>query len=381
MVGRVSQSESYWSFCLGAAGRPATLDDQCDRFDDARAPREACTKVALNGQLRMHSPRGPTLVTGATGLVGNNVVRALLGCGEAVRVLVRRESTTRPLTDLDVELRYGDTRDEDAVCRAAEGVSLIIHSAAIVKIGSKELERFRAINVEGTRHVASVAEAAQIRMVHVSSTDAVGIKSLQEPADEETPFDTSITTPYIVTKYEAEQLVLDRITRGLDAVIVNPSFMLGPWDWKPSSGQMLLEVARGRSWLAPRGYFSVADARDVAQGILAAAERGQCGRRYILAGRTMSYLDAWRLFAEVTGGRRPWGKLGPVGAKAVGWAGDLYGIMTGEQPGFNSGVLRITNYPRNYTSARAQAELGYHTRPVRQTVEDAWSWFQRHAYA
>ncbi|NIL95951.1 MAG: NAD-dependent epimerase/dehydratase family protein [Planctomycetales bacterium] len=321
-----------------------------------------------------------TLVTGATGLVGNNVVRRLLAEGRSVRVLVRRGSDARPLAGLKVDVCYGDTRDRQAVSQAATGVAQIIHSAAMVKIGRTNIDQFRAVNVEGTRNVALAARRENIRMLHVSSTDAIGTKSLEVAADEETPFDKSITTPYLLTKYEAEEEIAAQVAAGLDGVIVNPSFMLGPWDWKPSSGQMLLEVGRGRGWLAPAGYFSVADVRDVADGILAALEKGQRGRRYILAGRTMSYLDGWRLFAQVTGARRPLRRLGRVGARLVGWVGDLGTLITGNEPSFNSGAIAIANLPRNYSSARAEAELGYRNRPLVETVEDTWRWFQDHGF-
>ncbi len=315
------------------------------------------------------------LVTGATGLVGNNMVRTLIERGQRVRVLVRN-SAARSLEGLGVEIHKGDIRDAAAVAEAARDADLIIHAAARVKIGRTRLEKFRTVNVEGTRNVANTARANGVRLVHVSSTDTVGLKSLDEPADEDTPFDTSICTPYIVTKHEAEQVILQQLRDGLDAVIVNPSFMLGPWDWKPSSGEMLLAVARGLSWLAPRGYFSVIDVRDVCRSIVAAAERGQTGRRYILAGETMSYLEAWRLFADVTGGRWPLFCGGPV----IGWIGDIIGLITGNEPAFNSEAVKIANKPRNYSSARAKAELGYTTRPVRETVEDAWRWLQDHGY-
>ena len=192
--------------------------------------------------------------------------------------------------------------------------------------------------------------------------------------------DTSIRTPYIITKHESEQVVLQQVRDGLDAVIVNPSFLLGPWDWKPSSGEMLLAVARGVSWAAPRGYFSVVDVRDVCRAIVAAVEQGKSGRRYILAGETLSYLQAWRLFAEVTGGRWPLFRIGPLLSILGGWVGDGLGWITGDEPGVNSGAIKIANKPRNYSSARAETELGYHTRPLRETDEDAWRWFQEHGY-
>ena len=320
-----------------------------------------------------------TLVTGATGLVGNNMVRTLIERGGHVRALVRNRDA-RSLEGLDLEIYQGDLRDAAAIVQAASGVDLIIHAAARVKIGRAHLERFREVNVEGTRNVANAARENGIRLIHVSSTDTVGFKSLDEPADEETPFDTSIRTPYIVTKYESEQVVLQQVRDGLDAVIVNPSFMLGPWDWKPSSGEMLLSVARGVSWAAPRGYFSIADVRDVCSAILTAFERGQRGRRYILAGETLSYLEAWRLFAEVTGGRWPLFRIGPLCSLLGGWIGDGLGLITGEEPNVNSGAIKIANKPRNYSSARAETELGYRKRPVRETVEDTWRWFQEYGY-
>jgi dihydroflavonol-4-reductase len=323
----------------------------------------------------------PTLVTGPTGLVGNNVVRMLLDRGETVRVLARETSAPRPLEGLDVEVVRGDVCDPHAVRRACDGAARVIHSAGYVQIGRRNLDRHRRVNVEGTRNVAEAARAGGARLVHVSSCDAVGIRSLEEPADEETPLSQRLPVPYVITKREAERVVLDQVGRGLDAVIVNPGFMLGPWDWKPSSGRMLLEVAAGKGLFAPRGWFSLCDVRDVAQGITAAIERGRAGRRYILAGVTFSYVDAWRLFAQATGARRPWCRAGPVMLRLAGWSGDLRARLTGREPEVNSGAIALARLPKSYTSARAENELGYRIRPTEETIRDAWAWFQEYGYA
>ena len=174
--------------------------------------------------------------------------------------------------------------------------------------------------------------------------------------------------------------MLEEQTRGLDVVIVNPAFMLGPWDWKPSSGRMLLEIARGRGLFAPRGTVSVCDVRDVAAGILAAAEKGQTGRRYILAGQTISYLDAWRLFARVTGSRRPWGCPGPVALWVAGQVGDLVTRITGHEPDVNSAAIALARLPKHYSSQRARRELDYQNRALEETVQDTWNWFQQYGY-
>jgi dihydroflavonol-4-reductase len=323
----------------------------------------------------------PILVTGATGLVGNNVVRRLVERGAAVRVLVRPGFQPRVFGDLDLEIASGDVCNAADVRRAVQGAAGVIHSAGYVQLGWSQPEAYRAVNVEGTRNVAAAARAAGVRMVHVSSCDALGVRSLADPADEDTPFAGAAPVPYAVTKAQAEDVVLEEVARGLDAVIVNPAFMLGPWDWKPSSGRMLLAVARGQGWFAPPGHFNVCDVRDVASGIRAALDRGQSGRRYILGGETMSYLDAWRLFADVIGVRRPIGRIGPVVTRLAGWGGDLWGKFSGKEPDVNSAALALARLPKHYTSDRARRELGYEPRPFRQAVQDAWEWFVANGYA
>lgn len=321
------------------------------------------------------------LVTGATGLLGNNITRLLLEGGARPRVLVRGADVPRPLADLDVDIVHGDIRDASSLARACQGVDRVVHAAGFVHLGRGLMETHHAVNVEGTRNVARAALAAGIRMIHVSSCDALGVRSLREPADEETPLARPVPCSYVISKRAAEQVVLEEFARGLDVVIANPGFMLGPWDWKPSSGRMLLEVAKGRCVVAPRGHYSVCDVRDVSAAIIRAMEEGQAGRKYIMAGHTMSYLDAWRLFAEITGARKPWGSSGPVLLWIAGRLGDLYASASGKELDVNSGAIALARLPKAYSSQRAMRELGYRMRPVADSARDAWNWFLEHGYA
>jgi dihydroflavonol-4-reductase len=321
-----------------------------------------------------------TLVTGATGLVGNNVVRTLVARGERVRVLTRETSAKAPLEDLDVDTTFGDVRDAEAVREACRGVDLVVHAAAYVHWGWSGAELHHSVNVVGTRNVCEAALQAGAKMVHVSSVDTLGIGDQDNPADEESRLG-AIPAPYVLSKREAEAAVLDCVGRGLFAPIVNPAFMLGPWDWKPSSGRLLLAAATRFTPLVPSGGNNFCDVRDVAEGILAAAERGQSGRRYILGGEDLTYLQAWRLFAEVTGGPRPWLRMGPLVRVIAGRTGDLIGWFTGKEPDVNSAALASASLPHCYSSARAENELGYRHRKVREAVEAAWSWFREHGYA
>lgn len=322
------------------------------------------------------------LVTGATGLVGNNVVRMLVSRGESVRAFVRsRQAAERCLAGLPVETIEGSLGDHEGVQAAVDGARIVIHAAAMVHCGWRHEDEMAAANVDGTRIVAAAARRAGARFVHVSSVDAIGLRADGVPADEETPPGGMPECPYVVTKRGAEGAVHDEIARGLDAVIVNPVFMLGPWDWKPSSGRMLLEVGAGKGLFAPSGGNDFVDVRDVAGGILAAVIRGQLGRRYILGGHSMSYLDAWRVFARIAGRMQPLGTAPRGIVQMAGLAGDLASLFTARELPVNSAATRMSMLPHNFSYRRAQAELGYAFRSLDETVADAWEWFVTRGYA
>jgi dihydroflavonol-4-reductase len=320
------------------------------------------------------------LVTGATGLVGNNVVRLLLERGQQVRVLVRESADPRPLEGLDVERATGDVRDAESVARACRGAQGVIHAAGYIHLGWTQLETARAINAIGTRNVAQAAREAGARMVHVSTSNVMGLGSPGAPADEDTPPVGLVPCTYVVTKQEAERAVFDEIERGLAASIVNPGYMLGPWDWKPSSGRMLLAVAKRFMPVAPRGGTSVCDVRDVAAAILTALERGETGRRYLLGGENMTYFDLWRRMARVSGARGPVIPAGPLMRVIGGWIGDARARLTGLEGDLNSAGIAMSGQFHHYTSERARRELNYQPRPADVAIAAAWEWLSEHGY-
>ncbi len=328
-------------------------------------------------------PSGDCLVTGATGLVGNNVVRQLLARDMGVRVLVRPTSQLGggALAGLAVGRVAGSLADQESLERAIDGASCVIHSAAFVHCGWRNGSEMREVNVEGTRRIARAARRAGARLVHVSSVDAIGLRPDGMPADETTPPGVMPECPYVVTKREAEAAVLDEVDRGLDAVIVNPVYMLGPWDWKPSSGRMLLEVAAGKGLFAPPGGNDFVDVRDVAAGILQALDRGRTGRRYILGGHGLSYLDAWRVMARVTGRMQPLGLAPKPFVRMAGWFGDLAAVVRGREGDVNSAATTMSMLDHNFSCQRAIDELGYRFRPIEDSVQDAWDWFVVRGYA
>jgi dihydroflavonol-4-reductase len=319
------------------------------------------------------------LVTGVTGLLGNNIVRALLAAGEEVRVLARGTSDPRPLEGLVVERASGDVRDGAAVTAACAGVEVVIHSAGHVHIGWTQLREHMDINVEGTRAIAQAARANGAKLVHVSSVNALGLGSLAQPADEGSALPGIVECPYVVTKREAERVVLDEVSGGLVATIVNPGFMLGPWDWKPSSGKMLLQVTKFAP-LAPLGAASFCDARDVAAGTIAAATRGKTGERYILAGHNLSYWAAWKQMAALVGKRGPMLPMGPLFRAATLPVFDIHRRLTRREGDANAATLMMGRQEHCFSSRRAEAELGFRARPFRETLADTLAWFRQWGY-
>lgn len=293
--------------------------------------------------------------------------------------MVHSERHRSALDGLNVEMIRGDVRDVSAVQAAMRGVDVVIHCAAFFHFGWSKLDISREVNVNGTRNVAAAARTVGAKMIHVSSVDAMAPGQKDCPADEETP-GQKVACAYVVSKREAEQAVQEQIAEGLHATIINPGFMLGPWDWMPSSGRMILETTRRFTPVAPRGGASVCDVRDVATGILAAIERGRVGRRYILSGQNITYYDLWSKFARFTGSSGPWFTAGPTLRFIVGRLGDLKHKLSGQEPEINSASVLMSSRFHFYNCERARSELGYTTRPMEESIEDEWKWLVDHGY-
>jgi len=321
------------------------------------------------------------LVTGATGLVGNNVTRLLLDQGVSVRVLVRDpRAAARPFEGLDVEVAAGDVTDSASVQAAVKGVGAVVHAAGCVLLGWRQAALHEQVNHLGTQHVAESARRAGVRMVYVSTINALGAGTRDRLADEDWVARPNVACPYVLSKQAAERSVREQIELGLDASIVHPSLMFGPWDWKPSSGRMLIEVVKRFTPLAPAGGISVCDVRDVAQAIVTALATAPTGRAFVLAGHNLTYLKLWQHFIDIAGGSRPWGASGLLLGHAAGRCGDMWGRLTGREPDVNSAAVKLSDEFHYFSSARAQRELGYQIRPLEASLRDAWQWFQQYGY-
>jgi len=324
------------------------------------------------------------LVTGGTGFVGANVVRALLDEGATVRVLARPAGDRRVLAGLRVEVVEGDLVEPRSLARAVAGVQTVFHVAADYRLWAPDPAPLYRANVDGTRAVLDAAgQAGAARIVYTSTVGALGIPKDGTPGTEATPVTLAdMVGPYKRSKFLAEQVALERARAGLPVVIVNPSAPVGPWDVKPTpTGQMIVDFMRGRLYGTLDTGLNLVHVRDVAQGHLRAAERGKPGERYILGAENVSLAEIVRRLAEITGRRAPRLRV----PYALAWCGAacMEGVarMTRRPPPFSLTAVRMARKRMYFTPVRAVRELGLPQTDTRVALRDAVEWFAAHGYA
>lgn len=322
------------------------------------------------------------VVTGSSGHLGANLIRALLDKGEDVTALTHIDR--RALDGLDIKTASCDICERESLYQAFKGADTVFHAAGFISISLHERHKFELINVNGTRNVVEACLHCGVRrLVYFSSIHAFE----QEPFD--TLLDESRTLvkkcrkslPYDISKAAAEGEIRKGIQEGLDAVIINPTAIIGPYDFRPSHfGEALLLMAQGKLPTLVAGGFNWVDARDVATGAIKAAQKAKCGEKYLLSGHWVSIRDMAALVQEITGIRAPritcplW--LASAGTPFIAFSARF----TGKRPLYTTASLKALYSNRHISHQKATNDLGYYPRPFRDTITDTLLWFKESAY-
>jgi dihydroflavonol-4-reductase len=315
-------------------------------------------------------------VTGASGLLGANLVRELLARNLRVLALVHRD--VRSLAGLDVETARADLADPASLERAFEGVDVVYHLASLISIRTDNWDEVQRVNVLGTRNIVEACLRCGVgRLVYFGSVHSRRPEPFDQPLDEDRPLVTDpLLPPYDRSKALAEIEVRKGIERGLDAVVILPSAILGPYDFRPSYiGEALQLMQRGRLPVLPTGGYNWVDARDVSAGAIRAAQVAQTGSCYILSGHWLSIHEVAGMAARISGTRPPrlviplW--LAGLGLPVL----EKLATLRGSQPLYTSAMLSALRSNRLITHARATRDLGYAPRPFADTLTDSLAWF------
>lgn len=325
-----------------------------------------------------------TLVTGATGHLGANLVRKLISRGEKVRVLLRKGSENKEVEGLDVERVFGDLNDQRSLMEAINDCQRLYHLAAFVSIRNGDRDQLFDINVLGTRRLMQAARLAKLqKVVHCSSFGAVGINPNGASNEVWSVSPYELTTDYEISKTFAELEVYKEITRGLPAVIVNPSGIVGPWDFKPSLlGKTILDFANGKMRGYVDGAFDFVAMDDVVEGCMLAMEKGEIGERYLLTGQEVTILQTLKWLEELTGVPRPKLKI-PTNlmsniAIVKDWVERKF--FPKVMPRFNYHSIRLLKSGKKGDNSRAINELGLKPTSVKEAYRQSVDWFREYGY-
>jgi dihydroflavonol-4-reductase len=321
------------------------------------------------------------LVTGAGGFIGGAVARALQRRGARVRLLLRPGTEPNLPDARDLEIVRGDLRDAEAVRAAARGCEAIFHAGALYSFAARPSDVL-AVNVGGTRNVLGAARAEGVaRVVYTSSIATVGGMRDGRPANESDEPLGPPPGPYKKSKWMAEALVREEAQRGLDAVIVNPTFPVGEGDVKPTpTGQLIVDFLEGRMPAYVDTGMNVVDVDDVAQGHLLAYDRGARGQRYLLGNANLTMRELLEELASIAGRRAPRIRLPHGVALALAHADAFVeGMLLGRTPRVPLEGVRTSREIMFADCSRAVRELGMPQTPVREALVKAVRWFQARA--
>lgn len=318
-----------------------------------------------------------TAITGASGHIGGVLVRAILKQGRSVRVLAR--SDRRALKGLDTEIVDGDVTDPDSLMKLFEGVHTVFHLAARISILGSEGGQVEKINIDGTRNVIDACRRSGVRrLVHFSSIHAFSAYPADSVIDESRELASGNKEfCYDRTKAISQKMVREACRPGFDTVVLNPTAVVGPFDFKPSRmGEALLDIYSRRFPALVDGGYNWVDVRDVVQCALAAEEKGTPGECYLVSGEWMHICDVSRMVSRLTGRKTPTFAT-PVWLCTIpSYCSQALSKVTGSSPKFTPYALHAIRSHRHISHEKATRDLGYRPRPLEETIRDTIDWFE-----
>lgn len=323
------------------------------------------------------------LVTGADGLLGSNLVRELLSRGHEIRAFVQPGRQQITLEGLTIEKFAGNLLNSEEVITSAEGCDAIIHCAASTAVWPIRSGIINKVNIDGTKNIIQAVYKNTInRFIYVGTANSFGFGSKENPGVEGNPYKSATYgLDYMDSKYKAMQVVLREVRENsLPAIVVNPTFMFGPYDSTPSSGAMIVALYKGKVPGYTKGGRNYLCAKDAAVAIANALTQGSVGECYILGNENLSYKEIFTKISSTIGVKAPRLAIPSGFAKLYGHLGSLMGKITGKAPAVSYPLSRIAGDEHYYSPAKARKELGLPQTPVETGIKESFEWLKENEY-
>ena len=319
------------------------------------------------------------LVTGGAGHLGNVLVRELVDRGEVVRVLILPGEDTQSLFSLPVEIVEGNVLDSVSLIKAMDGVDVVFHMAGLVSITPEGEALMRAVNVQGTKNVIDAVKATGVEMlIYTSSIHALERPPMGVSIDEACQFDPENPAgAYDCTKARASLLIKEAAQAGLDARIVCPTGVVGPFDFRRSEmGELIRSWAKSPINFGLEGAFDFVDVRDVAAGHILVRDQGQPGETYILGGERIEFRALHNLVKTATGKQKRLISFPLPLVKIIAPMAEMFYKITKTKPLITRYSVETIVSNSDISSEKARKELGYKPRKLAKTITDTIEWWR-----
>ena len=323
------------------------------------------------------------LVTGPDGLLGSNLIRELLSRGYSVTAMTENDKKLPTIDDLPIQRIIGNLLNPEEIINATVGIDTIIHCAASTSMFPARSEIINKVNIGGTQNIVDACKKNKVkRLIYVGTANSFGSGNLDNLGTEKNLYSSEhYGLDYMDSKYKAQLIVLENAKNGsLNAIVVNPTFMIGPFDSRPSSGEMVLSIYKRKIpgyTLGGKNFIAV---KDVAVAIANAITKGRNGECYILGNENLTYKQAFEKIAKTIGVSPPRLKFATKAVLAFGKINSILATTFKYTTKMPYELTLLSSEIHYYSSAKARDELGLPQTPIEFAIKDCFEWFLENGY-
>lgn len=323
------------------------------------------------------------LVTGSDGMLGSSICRELLKRGYLVKAMTLPNSSLDVLSDIHVERVDGNVLDTNSLEKAMEDCQYVIHAAALTHVWPRRSEIVTRVNYIGTKNVANAAQKRGLkRMIHIGTASSFGYGSKEVPGDESQPYAFGkLGLDYIESKYHAQSMLLEKYTQeNFPIIIINPTYMIGPFDSGPSSGKMIIELLKDNIPGYSTGGKNFVCSVDVASGAVNALKMGTLGECYIAGGENLEYHEFFKKICVLKNKKFKLIKVPYSAVLTLGFINSSVARIIRRPPNLSFTMTRMAGVSQYYSSQKAQKEIDLPQTPIEVGITQCINWFETKGY-